>query len=109
MLDDRELFQKPQLHYWNRQKQGTVSEVDFLSVYQGNVVPIEVKSGAAGAMRSLQVFMRLKQNHAGFALRFLSNLPEKQTTQIVGSEQTYELINLPHYLVEHWRRFVDCR
>ncbi len=109
LLDDRELFQKPQLHYWNRQKQGAVSEVDFLTVYQGKVIPVEVKSGAAGAMRSLQVFMKLKPNNAGFALRFLSNLPERQTVKITGSDQHYELISLPHYLVEHWRRFIESR
>lgn len=106
LLDDRELFQKPQLHYWNRQKQGAVAEVDFLSEYKGKVVPIEVKSGAAGAMRSLQVFMKLKKSNAGFALRFLSNLPERQKVEIVGKDQSYELISLPHYLVEHWRRFI---
>ena len=35
LLDDREMFQKPQLFYWNRQKQGATSEVDFLTAYKG--------------------------------------------------------------------------
>lgn len=106
LLDDRELFQKPQLHYWNRQKQGTTSEIDFLSVHQGHVIPIEVKSGASGQMKSLQVFMEVKQPHGGKALRFLNNLPEKQAVSLKKGG-SYELINLPHYLVEHWRRFID--
>lgn len=82
LLDDRELFEKPQLYYWNRQKQGTASEVDFLAVYKGKVVPIEVKSGSAGSMKSLQVFMDLKQEGSDFALRFLDNLPEKTNSDI---------------------------
>ena len=106
LLDDRELFEKPQLYYWNRQKQGTTSEVDFLTVYKGKIVPVEVKSGTAGSMKSLQVFMALKQDNTDFALRFLDNLPEKQTVSLAGSKGHYELISLPHYLVEHWRRFV---
>ncbi|MGB1311280.1 MAG: ATP-binding protein [Leucothrix sp.] len=104
LLDDRELFQKPQLHYWQRQKKGATSEVDFLSVHKGQVVPIEVKSGASGRMKSLQVFMDSKASHADIALRFLNNLPEKQVMS--GAATAYELISLPHYLVEYWRRWV---
>ncbi len=107
LLDNREMFQKPQLFYWHRQKQGATSEIDFLTVYKGNVIPIEVKSGAAGSMRSLQVFIASRQNTANLALRFLGNLPERQRVQIAGSDVNYELISLPHYLVEHWQRFVD--
>jgi len=105
LLDDRELFQKPQLHYWQRQKKGATSEVDFLAVHKGKVVPIEVKSGASGTMRSLQVFMGTKASHAGVALRFLNNLPEKQTVSLVGGGR-YKLVSLPHYLVEYWRKWV---
>ena len=105
LLDDRELFQKPQLYYWQRQKTGTTSEIDFLAVKQGKVVPIEVKSGASGRMRSLQVFMSNKESHAGQALRFLNNLPERQTVPLLQGG-SYELVNLPHYLVEYWRRWL---
>jgi hypothetical protein len=83
LLDDRELFQRPQLHYWQRQKAGSTAEIDFLAVHQGKVVPIEVKSGASGAMKSLQVFMSGKDSHGGVALRFLNNLPERQDVPLV--------------------------
>lgn len=106
LLDDRELFQKPQLYYWQRQKQGTSSEVDFLTDYQGHVVPIEVKSGEVGSMKSLQVFMRLKQEPV-FALRFLGGFPENKTVVEKQSQHSYQLISLPHYLVEHWRAYID--
>lgn len=107
LLDDRELFEKPQLYYWNRQKQGTTSEVDFLRTCKGKVIPIEVKSGAAGSMKSLQVFMRLKQDKPDFAIRFLSNLPEKKVISPASTNTRYDLISLPHYLVGHWRQFVE--
>jgi len=105
LLDDRELFQKPQLHYWQRQKTGTTSEIDFLAVNQSKVVPIEVKSGASGRMRSLQVFMANEESRASLALRFLNNLPERQSVPLLQGGR-YELISLPHYLIEHWRRWV---
>lgn len=107
LLDDREPFQKPQLHYWERQKQGTSSEIDFLSVYQGNIVPIEVKSGAVGSMKSLQVFIKLKKNKPRFIVRFLGNLPEDKMLIHKETGHNYQLISLPHYLVEYWRHFVD--
>lgn len=106
LLDDRALFQKPKLYYWQRQKQGTSSEVDFLSDYEGRVVPIEVKSGKVGSMKSLQVFMRLKQAPPAFAIRFLDNLPEHKPILSKESRHVYQLISLPHYLVEYWRSYV---
>lgn len=105
LLADREQFEKPHLYYWNRQKKGTTSEIDFLSTVNGSVVPIEVKSGAAGSMKSLQVFMERKKK-SGIAVRFLNNLPESQTIELSGSKGEFTLISLPHYLVEQWRRIV---
>lgn len=107
LLDDRELFQKPQLYYWQRQKQGSISEIDFLTRYKNHVIPIEVKSGAAGSMKSLQVFIRLKQEKPPFALRFLENLPESKTVLNKETGHQYQLISLPHYLVEYWRSFAE--
>lgn len=104
LMDDRELFQKPQLNYWQRQKQGATSEIDFLSVHKGQVIPIEVKSGPSGHMKSLQVFMRSKDDGSGKAVRFLSNLPERQDVPL--EQGSYELVSLPHYLVEYWREWV---
>ena len=105
LMDDRELFQKPQLYYWQRQKKGSTSEIDFLAVHKGKVVPIEVKSGASGAMKSLQVFMSIKDSHADVALRFLNNLPERKTVLLMEGGR-YELVSLPHYLVEYWREWI---
>ena len=105
LMDDRELFQKPQLHYWQRQKQGATSEVDFLAVHQGKVIPIEVKSGASGRMRSLSVFIGSRKSAAGVAVRFLNNLPDEQT-MLLNEGEEYRLVSLPHYLVEHWREWI---
>lgn len=44
------------LYYWQRLKKSSTAEVDFLVVKQGQVIPIEVKSGAAGRLRSLHLF-----------------------------------------------------
>lgn len=41
------------LNFWVRDKKTSGAEVDFVIVYKGKVIPIEVKSGAVGKLRSL--------------------------------------------------------
>jgi uncharacterized protein len=45
------------LFYWARDKKSSSAEVDYLAVHQGAVFPIEVKSGPAGQLKSLHLFL----------------------------------------------------
>lgn len=45
------------LYYWQRLEKSSTAEVDFLAVKEGQVIPIEVKSGAAGRLRSLHLLL----------------------------------------------------
>ena len=45
------------LHCWSREKKQSSAEIDFLIQYKNLIVPVEVKSGAAGRLRSLHQFM----------------------------------------------------
>jgi hypothetical protein len=55
------------LYYWQNLDKGTTSEVDYLTTRQLKVLPIEVKSGISGKMKSLRLFMR--KRHLQFAVR----------------------------------------
>ncbi len=46
-----------ELFYWAREARGSSAEVDYLAVREGKVVPIEVKSGAGGSLRSLRLML----------------------------------------------------
>ena len=46
-----------ELFYWARETRGSSAEVDFLVVRQGNIYPVEVKSGASGSLRSLHLML----------------------------------------------------
>ena len=46
-----------ELYFWSRQSKSSLAEVDYVSVIQNNVIPIEVKSGAAGHLRSMHSFL----------------------------------------------------
>ena len=49
------------LYYWTRQAKNAQAEVDYISSYRQTVLPIEVKAGVQGGMKSLWFFMREKR------------------------------------------------
>lgn len=49
------------LFYWLRQSKNSSAEIDYISLHHQYIVPIEVKSGMRGGMKSLWLFMRDKK------------------------------------------------
>lgn len=49
--------QEPMLYYWHRAERGSQAEVDYVLARQGNVIPVEVKSGKGGHLKSMQYFL----------------------------------------------------
>jgi predicted AAA+ superfamily ATPase len=45
------------LLYWAREQRGSSAEIDFLFQHNGLVIPIEVKSGKSGSLKSLHMFL----------------------------------------------------
>ncbi len=46
------------LFYWAREARGSNAEVDYLAVREGNIIPVEVKSGQGGSLRSLHMLLK---------------------------------------------------
>ncbi|MDO8273689.1 MAG: AAA family ATPase [Gammaproteobacteria bacterium] len=97
-----------ELNYWLREGRSNNAELDYVIALNGRIVPIEVKAGATGSLKSLHQFMgeKLASEASPLAVRFDMNLPSRQTiqTRIKKGEQVhdlqYELLSLPLYLVE---------
>ncbi len=51
-----------ELFYWARDARGSSAEVDYLAVRKGTIVPIEVKSGAGGSLKSLHLMLETYDN-----------------------------------------------
>ena len=51
-----------ELFYWAREARGSNAEVDYLVVREGNIYPVEVKSGAGGSLRSLHLMLEKYPN-----------------------------------------------
>ncbi len=61
--------QKKDLYYWIREKQGSKAEIDYIHSDKGNIIPIEVKSGTTGTLKSMHIFLDSKK-HAPFGIQF---------------------------------------
>jgi predicted AAA+ superfamily ATPase len=92
------------LHYWLREGKESNAEVDFVCAFHGKIVPVEVKAGSSGSLKSLHQFVGEKQ--IPLAIRMDTNPPSMQRVQTsirTGNETktvSYDLISLPLYLVE---------
>ncbi len=91
------------LYFWIREKTTSSAEVDYLYPYESKLIPIEVKSGVAGKLKSLQLFMEMAP-HA-MAIRFYAgelNITESTTP----NGKKYKLLNLPYYLVSQTYKYI---
>jgi predicted AAA+ superfamily ATPase len=82
--------------YWMRNKRGSTAEVDFVLLFDGKIIPVEVKSGHNSHLKSIHQFMN-ETNH-DIAIRIWSgNYSVDKVKTSNGRE--FRLINLPLYLI----------
>lgn len=82
--------------------------LDEIQAAGSRVVPVEVKAGASGSLKSLQQFIREKS--ADLALRFSADTPSlmRESRRLPnGAAVSYDLLSLPLYLVGQARRLVE--
>ncbi|MGB5156469.1 ATP-binding protein [Desulfobacterium sp. N47] len=97
----------PQLFYWQRIG-GRLGEIDYIIQHGNNIIPIEVKSGAAGSMKSLHMFMAEKK--LSFAVRFDANPLSIEAINVkttLGEPVKYRLLSIPLYLAENIGALID--
>lgn len=94
----------PLLTYWLREGRSKNAEVDFVTQLGQTVVPIEVKAGKSGSLKSLQQF--ICQKGTASAVRFDLNTPSYQHVEHSLSQLgetvnvDFDLLSLPLYMVE---------
>lgn len=62
LIKQRGCYAVPELFYWHREAKSSNAEVDYLIADKGRVVPVEVKSGVTGKLRSMQLFIKEKKS-----------------------------------------------
>ena len=57
LLKAHDCFVKAEMFYWQNTSNGAQGEIDYLTVIDGKIIPIEVKANTKGSMQSLYGFM----------------------------------------------------
>jgi len=96
-----------QLIYWHPPKSEGEAEIDYIYVSGNEIIPVEVKSGSNGSIKSLHSYVIKKQ--AQRAIRISSGKPVVQqlTARENKIEHEFELINLPFYLLNKIERLLQ--
>ncbi|MCY4027344.1 MAG: AAA family ATPase [Acidobacteria bacterium] len=105
--------QPPELHYWLRHARRGNAEIDYVIPHRDWIVPIEVKAGRSGSLKSLLQFVHEK--HPLLAVRFDANPPSVQTVRhairtATGTQDvTACILSLPLYAVEALPRLLRAQ
>ena len=100
-------YLEPELYYWIREKKGSEAEIDYVIQHSQHVIPIEVKAGSTGSLKSLHLFMGIKK--LSLAVRVSSDYPSKTDVQVkdpMGNQVEYTLLSIPFYLVGQMHRLI---
>ena len=74
--------QRHELYYWQNLSRGAQAEVDYVIVKDAQVVPIEVKAGVSGSMKSMYQF--ISDKHLQYGIRTsLENFGALEKVQII--------------------------
>ena len=79
---------KPRLYYWAREAKSSNAEIDYLIEKNAEIIPVEVKAGVRGIMKSL--------------LLFTEKYKTKKAIKISQAKYSYiaPITNLPMYAIE---------
>src|SRR3989304_5759059 len=84
--------QQGSLYFWAREKKGSMAEVDYVINIGSNILPVEVKSGKEGRLKSLRMFIDEKKSKLG--IRFSQDRLSYYD----------KILSIPLYMVEQMPR-----
>ncbi len=99
------------LYYWHREAKNANAEVDYLWTHNDDVIPVEVRAGTSGSLKSTHVFLAEKARR--FAVRFNMDQPSIGTFTVeIGGKAgvqtvSFTLLSLPLYLAGQLDRLIE--
>ncbi len=91
-------------NFWVREKTQSSAEVDLVIQQGDKIIPVEIKSGPAGTLRSLHSFIDQTNHH--FAIRIYGGEFNIQKTKTRNGKK-FVLMNLPYYLSVKLKEYVE--
>jgi Predicted ATPase (AAA+ superfamily) len=91
-------------NFWVREKAQSNAEVDLLYTYGKLVIPIEIKSGSTGSLKSLHQFIEAADHP--YAIRIYGGV-FKVEQAVTPNKKPYLLMNLPYYAGTVLHQYVE--
>jgi predicted AAA+ superfamily ATPase len=92
------------LNFWTREKNTSSAEIDYLINYEGQLIPIEVKAGKEGKLKSLHLFM--DETPGNIAVRFYAGKISITNVKTAKGKE-FKLLNLPYFLVGKVKEYLE--
>jgi hypothetical protein len=92
------------LNFWTREKKTSTAELDYIYPFESKLIPIEVKSGKDGALKSLHRYMDDAPHD--MAVRFYAGKFQLTPTNTPAGK-AYRLLNLPYYLGSQTEKYIS--
>ncbi len=105
LLSSDEAYKAPELFFWAREARNSAAEVDYVVAEGPNVIPLGVKAGKTGTLKSLHAFV--DEKGCPLAVRLNSDPPSllrAETSLPSRPRREFSLMSLPLYLVGEVRR-----
>ena len=92
------------LHFWVRDKKQSEAEIDIMYPYKSAMIPVEVKSGKSGKLRSLNYFLEV--SNIDFAVRCYAGKLQLEEYKTLNGKK-FRLLNLPYFLSGKLKEYLD--
>ena len=83
-------------YFWTRESKNAVAEIDFLYAFKGKLIPVEVKSGEKGTLKSLHAYMDSAPHSVAIRIWNKKMISDEIT---LPSGKIYTLLSIPYYLI----------
>jgi len=94
LLAYADFFRDEKLFFWEREKHSSSAEVDFVITAGQHIIPVEVKAGKQGHLKSIIQFMKEKKSILGIRI-------SQQPLSLKNG-----ILSVPFYMVEHIPRLL---
>lgn len=95
LISHQPSFDHAELFYWHKEQSKGSAEVDYIFQHKNHIIPLEVKAGKSGRLKSLQIFMREKNSPIGI----------KVSQDIFGCDN--KILSLPLYMIAELPRLLE--
>ncbi len=107
LLYSDEYYKKPELYYWVREAKSSSAEVDYIISVGSKIMPVEVKAGKTGRLKSLHQFINEKGVDSAVRINLAKPTVFQDSNKLPGGQSVeYRLFSIPFYMIGQLRRLI---